>query len=293
MAYPSTFSAFSRPTPSDKLSSPSHSALHNDTSSAVGQLEAVVGLNTGASASAVGTLMYFIHSPDSDGGGHIQAANKGGTGQTTFAKGDLLVATSSSVIAKLAVSSTLGEVLTSDPSQAAGVKWAGTTGTKIGVQAASVLLQGSSIETAIFATSILGSTLGSNNAAEFTIPLNAAGIQNGVTLTFKGRYAGNTVFTMAVPAPSASKASLVGFLRGTVSSAGTPTTQRASADLILRNPTFISTSFPTSIFGTFGFGTGSVVSDQTQNFLITAQYSGAADNENYLNVPFGTMIKIT
>ena len=88
MAFPSTLSSFNRPTTTDRLNNPSHSALHNTVSSALRQIEAVIGVT--GSASVVGTMMSDLRSPASDGGGHIQSANKGGTGQTTFIKGDIL-----------------------------------------------------------------------------------------------------------------------------------------------------------------------------------------------------------
>lgn len=120
MPFPSVLSTFNRPTPTDRLNSPSHSALHNTVSSALGQVEAVIGVD-GAN-SVVGTLMYNVRSPGSNGGGHVQTANKGGTGQTTYAKGDMLVATSSSVLAKLALGAN-ETFLQVDTNQATGVKW--------------------------------------------------------------------------------------------------------------------------------------------------------------------------
>ena len=120
MAFPSIITSFSYPQPTDKLNSPSHSALENTQSSAIGQLQTFIGTDS----SAMGTLTYDIRSTDSNGGGHIQSANKGGTGQTTFTKGDILVATSSSVITKFAIGPD-NKVLTSDSTQAAGVRWAG------------------------------------------------------------------------------------------------------------------------------------------------------------------------
>lgn len=101
--FPSILNAFTRPTTTDKLNSPSHSGLHNSVSSALGQVEAMIGV-MGAS-SVVGTLSYDVRSPASPGGGHVQSANKGGTGQTTYTKGDILVAQSSSVLSKLAIGS--------------------------------------------------------------------------------------------------------------------------------------------------------------------------------------------
>lgn len=118
--FPSVLNTFARPTASDRLNNPSHSALHNTVSSALGQVEAVIGV-TGAN-SVVGTMMYDIHSPDSNGGGHVQTANKGGTGQTNYTKGDILVAQSTSVLTKLAVGAN-DTVLVADSGVATGVKW--------------------------------------------------------------------------------------------------------------------------------------------------------------------------
>lgn len=120
MAFPSTLSTFNRPNPTDRLNSPSHSALHNTVSSAVGQIEAVIGVE--GNNSVVGSLEYLIKSPASNGGGHVQTAVVGGTGQITFAKGDLLVATNPSTLAKLAVGLDT-QVLQADSSAQAGVKW--------------------------------------------------------------------------------------------------------------------------------------------------------------------------
>ena len=92
----------------------------NNLQSDVTQIENVIGVE-GAS-SVVGTLEYFAKSPASNGGGHVQTANKGGTGQTSFNKGDILVAQSSSVLSKLGVGAN-GQILVADSSQQVGIKW--------------------------------------------------------------------------------------------------------------------------------------------------------------------------
>lgn len=120
MPFPSVLSSFPRPNPTDRLNSPSHSGLHNTVSSALGQIEAVIGVE--GPNSVVGTLEYFIKSPDSDGGGHVQTANRGGTGQTVYAKGDLLVGQSSSVLSKLTVG-TNGQFLSANSNAQSGVSW--------------------------------------------------------------------------------------------------------------------------------------------------------------------------
>ncbi len=125
MTFPSTLSTFARPTTTDRLNSPSHSALHNTVSSAVGQLEAVIGVE--GNNSVVGTLEYLIKSPASGGGGHVQTAVLGGTGQITFNKGDILIATDSTTLTKLAVGGA-GQVLVGSPATATGVQWGSVAG---------------------------------------------------------------------------------------------------------------------------------------------------------------------
>lgn len=119
MAYPSVVTTFTNPLASDRLNSPSHSAIETAQNVDLAAIERFVGTTN---ASAFGTLIYDIRSPNSDGGGHVQSANKGGTGQTSFIKGDLLVATSSSVLAKFGVGAD-NLVITADSSQPTGMKW--------------------------------------------------------------------------------------------------------------------------------------------------------------------------
>lgn len=127
MSYPSTIANITNPNPTDKLNNPSHSSIETAQNTNISQIQTFVG----TLSSAVGTLVYDIRSSNSDGGGHIQSANKGGTGQTSYAKGDMLVAQSQSVLSKLAVGVD-GYVLTADSSQQTGVRWAATGGGGVG-----------------------------------------------------------------------------------------------------------------------------------------------------------------
>jgi len=120
MSFPSTFSAFTRVAPTDRLNNPSHSALHNTVSSALGQVEAVIGVD--GDNSVLGTIIGDLRSPGSGGGGHIQTANKGGTGQTSFTKGDILVASSASVLTKLSAGAN-GLSLRTDSTTATGLTY--------------------------------------------------------------------------------------------------------------------------------------------------------------------------
>lgn len=118
--YPSAVATLTNPSATDKLNSPSHSSIHTAVNTEAIQIQTFVG----TLSSAVGTLVYDVRAAASNGGGHVQTASKGGTGQTSFTKGDILVATSASVLTKLAISGTDGYALVADSTQAAGVKWA-------------------------------------------------------------------------------------------------------------------------------------------------------------------------
>lgn len=139
MAYPSTLSTFTDPLPTDKLNAPSHSGIETAQNTGIEEIQVFVG----TIASAAGTLVSDIRSSSSNGGGHIQTANKGGTGITSYSKGDLLVGASTSVLSKLAVS-TDGLFLVADSTQQTGVKWGGTT-TNLTLRAGENLAQGNSL----------------------------------------------------------------------------------------------------------------------------------------------------
>jgi len=122
MSYPSTVATLTNPNATDKLNSPAHHTVETNQNTEVTAIETFVG----TLSSTAGTLIYDIRAAASNGGGHVQTANKGGTGQTSYSKGDLLVASSSSVLSKLTVG-TDAYVLTADSSQNTGVKWVAAT----------------------------------------------------------------------------------------------------------------------------------------------------------------------
>lgn len=116
--YPSTLTILTDPLPNDRLNSPSHSAIETAQNTQIEATQAFLG----TLSSVQGTIVYDVRAAASDGGGHVQTAAKGGTGQTTYTKGDILVAQSASVLSKVAVGTT-GQVLVADSTQAAGVRW--------------------------------------------------------------------------------------------------------------------------------------------------------------------------
>lgn len=138
MSWPSTVSSFTNPQPTDRLNNPSHSSIETAQNTNLTAIQTFIGVE-GAS-STVGTLIYDIRSPGSNGGGHVQTANKGGTGQTTFTKGDILVAQSASVLSKLAVGAS-GQALYADPTQQLGVRWGGSSSVVCGVSSTLVYVK--------------------------------------------------------------------------------------------------------------------------------------------------------
>lgn len=102
-----------------RLSSPNHVTHHQTEDDTIEALQAKVGVDNSAVTSS---LDYIVKNASSDGGGHVQTAAKGGTGQTSYTKGDILVAQSATTLTKLTVGSN-NQVLTADSTQTTGVKW--------------------------------------------------------------------------------------------------------------------------------------------------------------------------
>ncbi len=189
MAFPSTLSTFTNPNATDKLNSPSHSSIEGKQNSVLGQLEAVIGVD-GAN-SVVGTITSDLRNPDSGGGGHVQTANKGGTGQTSFAKGDLLVATSSSVLAKLTVGAD-GFSPVANSSVAAGIQWQKVK-SKLGVSASVITLVDTVSETSLMSVVVPGSTLGTSNAINATLYVDDYTYNGSPSMLLVANYGSTTV----------------------------------------------------------------------------------------------------
>lgn len=286
--FPSILNTFNRPTASDRLNSPSHSALHNTVSSALGQVEAVIGLST---TSLLGTLFYDIRSSDSNGGGHVQTANKGGTGQISYTKGDILVATTTSVLSKLAIGSD-GQILVANSSTASGVNWVNNNTSKVSASVLSSVVGSSTVnETSIFSVSIPGSTLGINNAVRAIVDVrDFAFAGTTASVMVMGVYGGARIASVLLQADDITPGSgLKGKIEFTLFGNGTVTAQ--SGDLFVntgRNSANLS-SFIGNI--TMDTGTASVQSSANQNIGITARYS-TADGNNRLRIGGITIEKI-
>lgn len=287
MPFPSVLSTFNRPAPTDRLNNPSHSALHNTVSSAVGQIEAVIGVE--GPNSIVGTLEYFIKSPDSSGGGHVQTASVGGTGQTSYTKGDILVATGPVTLAKLALG-TQGQVLQVDTNQSSGLKYSNVVANKIAVRSSLVSYvkgQGS-VAQVLFAASILGSTLGTGNAVKFKGAVESISMDSGDTFTVIATYGPNSIASMTISTTvtgsifGANGMAIAGLIEGAITANGATNSQqgymKVFATDVRAQPTGVSTGQP-GVFTGFVFGTSSVESSANQDLIITGQFNNA-DNRN-------------
>lgn len=272
MVWPSTLSTFVNPVPTDRLSTTPHSSIETAQNTGIKELQAFIGTES----SIVGTLLYDIRGAGSNGGGHVQTANKGGTGQTAYTKGNILVATSSSVLTKLAVGND-AQVLTANSSVAAGVQWS-TPGTAFSNKIAISTTQqtfGSSVaanlQTSIFSVAIPGSTLGVSNGVKATVFVNSLSANlaqaGSVVLAFK--YGANTVSSVAMGGTSGSNpGKLEYFLLADNSSV----LQRGNAytQIGMRfNSQGVAWS---SVISAYQTGTSSINSSGNQNFEVSVRF---------------------
>lgn len=270
--FPSIISIFNKVNPTDRLNSPSHSALHNSVASVLTQVQTVIGTD----ASALGTIIGDLRSASSNGGGHIQTANKGGTGQTTFTKGDILVATSTSVLSKLAVGSD-GQALVADSSVASGIKW-GSGGTKVAINTSSVTyaVGAASVANVIFSTSILAAAIGTENGVKFTGLIQKFGGADNFTIV--ANYGNNVVASITLVAAT-SIIGASGFIEGRIVARGT-SSQLGYMTIMGGTPSYgpPGSGGKQTIFGT-GIGNSSINSASSQDLVITGQFN-AVSNQN-------------
>lgn len=289
--FPSILNTFNRPSATDRLNSPSHSALHNTVSSALGQVQAVIGQDGGPSASTLGTIIGDLRNPSSGGGGHVQSANKGGTGQTTFTKGDMLVATSFSVIAKFATGLD-GQTIVVDSSVAAGIKWVNSQTNKVAVSAHSSVVGGAVVaESSIISVTIPGSTLGTNNAVRATVYIDTFQFGTAGSVLLSANYGGTVTGSVMLAAGAAGggnttkgKLEYIVFANSSVNAQSTNFLVNIARDQ--RDIGIVS-----SIMNGFAIGTSSVDSSADRKLGITARFS-TTDGDNRVGFRGYTIEKI-
>lgn len=273
--WPSTLTAFTDPLANNRLNAPDHAAVETAQNTGIEGLQAYIGVNTGASASVVGTLLYDIKAPDSNGGGHIQTANKGGTGQTAFNKGDLLVGQSTSVLSKL----TAGQdtyILSTNSTTATGVEWIQNPRVKQAVMGSVLELLGAN-ETSIFSTTVSGSTLGANNALRTTVHFNGISFTGPDTITFKAIYGAGSVATIALVNLTAASPHLdYGILTHDLIARNNPSSQLSVMRFTAGNNRTLTGANPSTIAILSHLNVNANVnSDAPQRFGITAQWDAS------------------
>lgn len=269
MPWPSTIGSFSNPNPTDPLNSPSHSGIETAQNTAILEIERSVGTD----AAVLGTIIGDLRNPVSAGGGHVQGAAYGGTGQTTFGKGDILVAQSASVLSKLTVGVD-GTLLQADSSISVGVKW--SSGSPFGKIHASILgsvmTQNVVSEGSIFSVIIPGSTLGTNNAVRATLNVRAWGNGSGAGSTLlAAQYGNNQVASILVSLlPMSINDEFSGQFVYTLIGGGATNIQRAN---LFMNVARVNPGGNSSIVARLAWGNGSVLSDASAKIGMTIRRS--------------------
>lgn len=271
--FPSIISTISDPAATNKLNSPSHSSIEQAQNDGIKKLETFVG----TLSSAAGTLMYDIRAAASDGGGHVQATNKGGTGQTSYTKGDTLIGSSSSVLTKLAVGSN-NQVLMADSAQATGVKWAtlGSSNTTVVIDnTATNYVNATADDTTWYSESIPGSTLGATGGIMTKIFFRAIATANTYSpITFRLKYGSNTMVTSSMAGAAFNVGTLYGYVESLITANAATNSQIGSFKLFATTnvagatPTFLSAG---------GNGTSSIESSANQNLILSIQ-TGVGDS---------------
>lgn len=278
MPWPSTITSFSNPVPTDRLNNPSHSSVETAQNTGLTELQTFIGVTTGATASALGTILYDIKAPNSNGGGHIQTANKGGTGQTTFTKGDILVAQNSSTLTKLALGIDT-QVLTANSSTATGINWANTGNPKISTSASTFLISGTNDtlgDVSVISATIPASAMGTTNAIKGRVFLGFSDIRTSVLV--RGLYGGSNVTSIMVRQPFPSGTGTThGEIQHTLIANNSGTAQRSYLEVNMYSESAID-GVRSSVWSYYDTATSAVDSGVAQTFGVTTKQAGTGSH---------------
>lgn len=287
MTFPSTLSTFSNPVATNSLDSPSHSSVEGAQNSTIGQIETVIGQDGGPSASSLGTVIGDLRNPDSGGGGHVQTAVLGGTGQTSFTKGDTFVAQSASVVQKLAVGAD-GFTLKADASETPGVKWATLPGKITTSLFSSAVAPGA--EASVLNVTISGSTLGTSNAIRTRLYWEQERFRDAnQSIIGRVQYGGNTIASIFLQNLATTNGSVGGVCEHVIIADNATNSQ---------NNVMLATVPDTSMIGElildgFNVATSSVESSANQTLGMTMQLSLVTGNTGAIAIKGVTVEKIS
>lgn len=261
MAYPSLISALTNPLSTDRLNSPSHSGVEQAQNTNITAIQTFMGVE--GPSSTVGTLIYDVRSPGSSGGGHVQTAVLGGTGQVTYTKGDVLIAQSASVLGKLSVGAD-GQILKANSSVAAGINWVDNTSNKVATNT-SVFVIPQSGEYSILTVSIPGSTLGTSNAVRTTAYLTNVDVANNSRFMARILYGGG--YVTSIVGTGAAQVNATGYIRNTIIANNSTALQRHIVEMVVE-------STPSVLNGSRNMviATSSVNSTANQNVGMTMEF---------------------
>lgn len=157
--------------------------------------------------------------------------SQGGTGQTAFAKGDLLAAANSTTLNRLAAG-TDGQVLTADSTQTNGLKWASVS-TLLDYQKAAAAVVGDGTDKALYSFTLPATALAIGKGLRVTTELQHT--TGTGTVTYKIFFGSTQIFSQA------SSSTVMGKLGAIVfNDPGSTTSQQATATDILFGTTLSS-----------------------------------------------------
>jgi hypothetical protein len=184
------------------------------------------------------------------------------------AKGDSVWGTGSKTRAILSAGAD-GTVLTFDSSEATGLKASSSFAAKGQINYSTVLIQNTTVETALFSLTLPGGTLGTNNAVRFKIHLKALATSSSNSTTFRMKYGSTTVCSISHDSTDPE----AGVLEGLLLASGATGTQNGLLILDL--------AYNTNTFDSYKQNEGTATEDSTGDltFTVTAQHQVATTGD--------------
>lgn len=153
------------------------------------------------------------------------------------------------------------------------------TSGKITVNATTTTVTATTTETDLASFTLPGGKLSTANAMRLRMHISSLGVNNGANVTFRLKYAGGTIATVAPGNSNGTTASMSGEIMAELLASGATNTQVAGMRLRAEAAEdFAGGSLGGSAIAGTGTGTGAVDSTADQTFKITVQFSSASGN---------------